>query len=144
LIASVIRGAVTAAGCAHDMVCVDAGLRIEIKLSQLNVAIRGRGTQRWAWTKVFGESGNKKYDRLVLVGVADERFRTQYRDPRVPYVFFDIPFPRVGALCVPVQSGRYKAIFLTTNPASIRSFRSKTLFSDYQTTYSELVRYGLR
>jgi len=127
----------------HDMIA-ERGNRIEVKYSGLNAPVRGRDTLRWVWTKVFGESGRKRYDRLLLVGESDLRFASSYRDSGSAFTLFDVPIARVRELAVPVQAGRYTAIFLATNPLTARSFRSQKLFAEYQITTSDLrARYGL-
>jgi hypothetical protein len=143
IVAKLVRGAMVADNASHDVVA-RRGYRIEVKYSSLNAPVRGRDTRRWVWTKVFGESGHKRYDRLLLVGLADQRFSSSYKDRRAAFVLFDVPIARVRELAVPVQGGRYAAIFLTTNPLATRSARSSRLFDEYQVTGSELrTRYGL-
>lgn len=142
LVASWVAGLRTSGNAAFD---VDAGgCRLEVKLSALGVAVRARAsspelrTLRWTWGKVFGESGRKKYDRLVLIGDADNRHMAQYRDPGSLFVVFEVPFEDVRS--VAISSG--KIIQLTTNPASARS-RASTLFGRYQLSEDELERrYG--
>ena len=143
IVAKLVRGTMVAGNAPHDVV-TKRGHRIEVKYSGLNAPVRGRDTRRWVWTKVFGESGRKKYDRLLLVGLPDQRFSSSYKDRRAAFVLFDVPIVRVRELAVPVQGGRYTAIFLTTNPLTTRSVRSSKLFGEYQVTVSELrTRYGL-
>jgi hypothetical protein len=143
IVTKLLRGTTVAGNAPYDVVA-KGGCRIEVKCSGLNTPVRGRDTRRWVWTKLFGESGRKKYDRLLLVGLPDQRFSSRYKDVGAPFVLFDIPNVRIRELAVPVQGGRYTAIFLTTNPLATRSVRSSKLFGKYQVTVSELrTRYGL-
>ena len=127
---------------AHDVLARRGRIRLEVKYSGLLVAVRGCETRRWVWTKPFGESGKKTYDRLLLIGDADPRFSPFYKDRPAAYVLFDLPITEVAQ--VSVSTGRYTAIHLTTNPLTVRSVRSKRLFGDYQVTESVLyARYGV-
>jgi hypothetical protein len=143
LIATLLGGSRSERGSSHDLTVGRRGLRIEVKYSGLNAPVRSRPTRRWVWTKPFGESGRKRYERLILVGLADERFRPYYLDHAGPFVLFDVPFKYVRPLTVDVQSGRYSAIYLTTNPLTVRS-RVRQLFDHFQVTPDDLrTRYGL-
>jgi hypothetical protein len=139
IITDLLGGTHTQPGSAHDLFVGTNGIRIEVKSSGLNTPVRGSSTRRWVWTKPFGESGNKRYDRLILLGLIDTRFRTHYLDPKAPFVLFDLPFKDVKPLTVVVQSGRYSAIYLTTNPLTARS-GTRRLFDEYQITSVDLER----
>jgi hypothetical protein len=102
--------------------------------------MRGKDTRRWAWTKIFGESGTKRFHRLILVGETDDRFRTQYKDSSAPYVLFDVPPSAAARLTNGRRPGRKSVIHLTTNPAVIRSTRASELFFKYQVTVGDLKR----
>jgi hypothetical protein len=92
----------------------------------------GTPTYRWAWAKPFGESGNKSYDRLILVGEVDGRYGYLGKDT----VIFDVPFDRVRPLTI--KCGRHLGIQLATNPLSSRVSSARPLFTHYQTTLEEL------
>ena len=143
LVAAWVNGVVTTHNASHDINIRGRTLRIEVKYAGLNNAVRGQETLRWAWSKPFGESGNKIYDQLILVGDKDARYAAHYKEPSCPYVIFDIPFKDIMLLTIQTNSGRYRSIQLTTNPLTARSSASP-LFTDYQVTMKELKRrYGL-
>jgi len=148
LVANWITGSVTTHNAAHDVETAEGLVRLEVKYSGLNVAVRsreqgGRETQRWAWSKPFGESSKKKYDRLILVGDKDPRYADQYQGIDCPYVLFDVPFPEILPLTIQTNNGQYRSIQLTTNPKTANSAAS-TLFTKYQVSLEELTkRYGL-
>lgn len=120
LVASWVNGVVTTHNAGHDVELNGTLIKLEIKYSGLNVAVlgrvAGRETLRWAWSKPFGESGNKVYDRLILVGDKDPRYVEQYKDIDCPYLLFDVPFPEIMPLSMQTNSGRYRSIQLTSNP----------------------------
>ena len=133
IIARAINGALTSHNASCDVIVPSTNLRVEVKYSGLNDAIRGRITKktyRWAWANPFGENGNKVFDRLLLVGEADTRNRDKYRDPTSPYVFFDVPFGDIMPLTITTNNGRFRSIQLTTNPLTARSAASP-LFTMY-------------
>jgi hypothetical protein len=148
LVAGWIQGVLTTHNARHDLVVAGRKLRIEVKYSGLGPARRnlqreGRETLRWAWSKPFGESGKKEYDRLILVGDVDPRYGEHYRDPACPYILFDVPFAEIMPLTIRTNGGRYRSIQLTSNPRTARSAAS-ALFAGYQVTLDELARrYGL-
>jgi hypothetical protein len=142
IVAKLVHGAMMARNAPYDVLARRGGFRLEVKYSGLLEAVRGCRTRRWVWTKLFGESGKKAYHRLILVGLADQRFSRMYKDSRAPFVLFDVPITEVAELSV--SAGKYRAIHLTTNPLTARSVRSSKLFGHYQLTASELrARYGL-
>lgn len=143
LVIELVRGKPTPLVCDHDVVIQRKGLRLEIKTSHLNVADRKRdtGTQRWSWRHVLGNSGEKKFHRLILVGDVDERFRGLYSDPKSPFVFFDISRRTAERLA---QRGVEGMIQLTSNPGRVTTTSARELFSRFQTTPRELKRrYGI-
>lgn len=148
LVASWVNGVVTTHNASHDVDLNGRVLKLEIKYARLNVARRGiqavgRETLRWAWSKPFGESGKKVYDRLILVADKDPRYVEQYKDVDCPYLLFDVPFSEIMPLTIQSNSGRYRSIQLTSNPRSAKSAGS-LLFRAYQVTLDELnQRYGL-
>lgn len=148
LVAKWTNGSVTIHNAAHDVETAVGLVRLEIKYSGLNVAVRnrelgGRETRRWAWSKPFGESSKKKYDRLILVGDKDPRYIDQYQGIDCPYVLFDVPFSEILPLTIQTNGGHYRSIQLTTNPKTAKSAAS-TLFYKYQVSLAELTKlYGL-
>ncbi|MEX2643262.1 MAG: hypothetical protein WD270_07405 [Acetobacterales bacterium] len=136
IVSELVNGIVTAYATAHDIVD-RSGRTIEVKYSRLNRPSTLAVTTRWAWAKVFGESGRKAYDFLLLVGDPDERWRSHYKDPNSPFIFFCIPREAVDALTMSSNAGRSRAIQLTTNPLKARS-RAAKLFAEYQVTRDEL------
>ena len=88
IISKIISGKMTPYAEAFDVATV-GGLRLEVKYARLNRHSKeSLNTRRWPWGKVFGESGNKNYDFLILVGEADERYREKYKSPESQYVIF--------------------------------------------------------
>lgn len=140
IVAKIVQGRRSEKGLPYDVFLNKFSIRLEVKFSELNVAVRGRNTKRWVWTKLFGESGRKRFDRLILVGNSDDRFSGLYKDPKAPFILFDVPFREVQSLSVPVQRGKYTAIFLTTNPRTVRSGTAWHLYRRYQVTARELER----
>ena len=143
LILDIVSGASSPRGSDYDILSKDGRVRLEIKYSSL-LPMRGKETRRWAWTKIFGESGTKRFHRLILVGETDDRFRTQYKDPFAPYVLFDVPPWAAARLANGRKPGRRSVIHLTTNPAVIRSIRASELFFKHQVTVRDLERRYLR
>lgn len=136
VIAKLVCGNITGYTCSHDIETVYAQTKIEVKLANLNVAVIGCGTKRWAWIRPFGETGTKKYDNLILLGETDVRFRHKYKDPDSPFVIFDIPYHEVRPL-TSKSMGRVQ-IILTTNPDTVSSARGKALYQKYQVSRKEL------
>lgn len=102
-VAELIGGALTTHNARHDVVVAKSGKLLEVKWSALRYAVPGKPTKQWAWRDLLGEDGKKKYDRLILIGPMDERYR---RPVDGPYVIFDIPFEVVESLPNP----RYLAV----------------------------------
>jgi hypothetical protein len=144
MVAEWIGGSITAHNAGHDIETTVGLVKLEVKYSALNVADRKNiGTLRWAWSKPMGESSNKKYDRLILIGDKDPRYMGQYQDIECPYVLFDVPFSEIYPLTIQTNSGRYRSIQLTTNPATSKSAASP-LYLRYQVSLADLTsRYGL-
>jgi hypothetical protein len=137
-------GILSPRGSPHDLVTKRAGIQLEVKCSSL-LTTRGQVTRRWVWTKIHGETGGKRFDRLILVGDCDPQFRHHYRDPKCPYIFFDIPFSALPGLTYGIRRGRSSVIHLTTNPKTVKAVRAQRLFREFQTTTREIERrYGLR
>ncbi|WP_374585019.1 hypothetical protein [Pseudoduganella sp.] len=144
LVATLASARFSRSGSGHDLELRGAELLIEVKYSSLLRVVDDRALRRWAWTKLFGELGNKRYDRLLLVGDADPRFAGHYADPTSPYVFFDLPYDAVVAMAGGIKRGRAGVIHLTSNPTSVRSARARALFCRFQVSADEVTyRYGL-
>src|SRR5437868_5327032 len=92
-------------------------------------------SKRWQWNKILGESGNKYYDYVILVGDADHRYRSLYTDSSSPYVLFCIPRSDVATIA---GGTRYKSILLGTNPRSLTSKKSLLIYERYQVTHKEM------
>jgi len=111
--------------------------RLEIKFAHLNIPDPGAETRRWTWRNALGNSGAKRYDRLILVGELDPRYMGDYKDPNPQYVIFDVPFSSVEFLM-----RESSTINLTTNPNGPKGEVGKRLLR-CQTTFRELrQRYG--
>jgi hypothetical protein len=139
LVALLIDGCISKDGSSYDVSSGKGLIRIEVKYSKLNVAVQLRPTKRWNWAKPFGESGDKEYDRLILIGEKDRRYFDAYLDKETPYIIFDVPYEEVPELAT--KSSRHgfpKAhITLTSNPETARS-KASPLFYKYQITGAKL------
>ncbi len=140
IIVKLIGGKPTSHTKSYDIVLDDGNL-IEVKYSKMNTPSKGSETRRWAWGKVFGEQGTKKYDYLILIGETDKRFNAQYVSKNSPYVLFVVPYSHVYPLTIKTKNTR--AIQLTTNPEIAKS-NASPLFSQYQINERELkLKFGL-
>ena len=72
----------------YDLLTHD-GQRVEVKTSKLVDA--GEGHMRWQWGKVTGQSEDKDYDRIFLIGILPP-------DAPKRYQIFDVPFDVVKEL----------------------------------------------
>ncbi len=148
IVVQLAKGLTTGHNDSIDVTSV-GGIRIEVKMANLNLAVKGRASEtlRWAWAQILGIGGNKTFDRLILLGEKDKRFLNEYLDRACPYIIFDIPFAdlipdRNGLL---MQTGRHLSIQLTTNPRTVRGIGKQLLFRQYQTTTQEIEsKYGLK
>lgn len=131
LIARIVGGELTPHTTGHDIETGSAN--IEVKYAKLSRPVRTAPTLRWQWQKIFGQTGGKNYSHLVLIGEADSRYRSGYRDPLSPYVFFLIPFEEALPLCV---KGNPLGINVVSNPHA--QGRTKILFEKYQVTANEI------
>src|SRR2546423_13713289 len=136
LISDVVNGKITTYAAAHDVKTV-SGTRLEVKRAGLSSPVKRTSTKRWQWAKIFGESGKKEFDFLILVGDADSRYQNLYRDPGSPYVIFCVPRTELFALTAPGQRKEYRAILLGSNPL-VKKPESRILFEQYQTTVAKL------
>lgn len=135
-VARLVSGLLSVRNASIDILS-GSGRKLEVKFSKLGFADLRRTikTKRWAWSKPFGESGNKRYDRLILIGLKDERF--DYLDPLSPFVIFDVPYGEIFPLTINTNRGKYRSIHLTTNPNTAKS-RASPLFKKYQITERDL------
>jgi hypothetical protein len=88
--------------------------RVEVKYSKLYW-----NDKQWRFVKTLGESGRRRFDILLLIGLADRRFLDRYH-PDATFtrlVFFAIPFSAVKAYC---YQGRYRQIDVPTDPQNHR------------------------
>jgi len=146
IVVSLLDGVLADPNADYDVSIKRKGLRLEVKFSRLNSAVRKRRnpTHRWAWAKPLGESGNKRFDRLILIGVKDRRFLQLYLGQGCPYIFFDVPYNEIAPLTIRTNAGKYRSIQLTTNPSTSRASKGMPLFNHYQVTLAELEkRYGV-
>jgi len=134
IVATTLKGTLSIGNAGHD-ISLPNGYTIEVKTSALTRPVANTTSLRWAWAKVLGSSGRKLYDYLLLIGDSDERFRTAYKDPASPYVFFLVPFNEVAALGNATKATI--GIQLVSNPAKARGV-SAPLFARYQVTLQEL------
>lgn len=143
LISNLVSGVETSFNAPFDIE-TSTGIRIEVKYSKLNLANRKQTstTKRWSWKNIFGSGGQKRYDRLILIGESDPSHYQKYLQPESPYVIFDIGFEEVMELTSSTEHCQ-RLIQLSTNPTSVRS-RAKSLFSEHQVAPEQLSqRYGL-
>lgn len=141
LISKLVDGELTVHTASSDVNLPD-GTLIEVKHSKFGASTKGyESGRRWQWQKIFGETGAKTYDYLMLVGDADPAFADKYRDPVSPFVIFCVPFSEVSQLCIKGTKGA-RGMQLLTNPDRARG-TSSALFRDYQVTTAELAtRFG--
>ena len=135
LIAKLLNGKPTSHNANHDLFIPAQNIKIEVKFSGLNTAVRkvDSKTKRWSWFNVLGGVSEKEYDYLILIGESDLRFQKYYLDNKSPYVFFLVPKDEVFPLTISTNSGRNRTIQLTSNPRKAKSTASK-LYTDFQVT----------
>jgi hypothetical protein len=132
IIADAIGGDVTLHTDSHDVES-PTGIKIEVKYSRLNKPSKKSNSLRWSWNYPMGLKLKKVYDRLILLGDADSRYREFYASPESPYVMFDLPIEDVQDL---MQAGNH--ISITTNPSNRTSGTRRILFDKYQITLADL------
>ena len=138
LISQLVNGKMTIHSAPHDIVVPD-GRKLEVKFSRLNIPMKIFSSKRWSWNHPLGMTRAKDFDRLLLIGEADPRFCSLYRDPSSPYVIFDVPYSRVAAI-----NQKYNHISITTSPTRAGTGKRTLLFREFQTTIKELERrYGI-
>lgn len=126
LAAKLTSGTTTSHVTPHDIVV--GNTLIEVKYSNLSRPNKTAPTLRWQWNKIFGQTGQKEYHFLLLIGEADERFRSIYLDSDSPYIFFLIPTVKVIDLCT---KGSPLSINLSSNPQKAKGL-SAQLFEFWQ------------
>lgn len=110
-------------------------LRLRIRFSTIKTPkANSLGARRWSWPDVLEEFA--AYDRLILMGVPDERFRNRYLDPTCGFVLFDIPFEDVDT--VSQIAGPHRNIHLITDPQTAQFAYTGRLFSTFQISEREL------
>lgn len=137
LVCELIGGKLTTHTAPHDILA-KGKIKIEVKFSNLQ---KCRNTQtRWSWAGVLGLYRGKDFDRLLLIGVGDERYTHLYKDPQSPYVIFDLSYSDVVKLIRKDNILQSSAKPDSAKPGSIRH----SLFTYYQVTTSDLKSlYGL-
>lgn len=123
LIAEAVGGIVTIHSESHDVTAA-SGTRIEVKYSRLNRPNLISASMRWSWNYPIGLKQKKNYDRLILMGDADGRYREHYADPTSPFVIFDVPMAAVRTL---IQADNH--ISITTNPVRAGKGTRRILFT---------------
>lgn len=140
LIAQLVNGKITAHAAPHDVI-VTNGTKLEVKYSRLNIPMQTSTSRRWSWAHPLGLRGGKDFDRLLLIGEADPRYRQSYKESGSPYVIFDVPYEAAVNM-----NRKDQMIQITTDPnrKDPRSDVRNQLFQCFQTTLTELKRrYGI-
>jgi len=129
LIAQMLDGRLTVHTAPSDVI-LTSGIRIEVKYSRLTTPNRKfTNSKRWNWAHPLGTYGGKAYDRLLLIGEADPRFRAYYKDPASPYVFLDLAFAVVQEI-----NRKDHMIQITTDPKRKGGGTRYLLFGKHETT----------
>ena len=142
LVAASTSGTFTPHTSPFDILGAD-GSRIEVKLAKKTAPVPAHPNHlRWQWGKVFGETGRKKYDYLLLIGEADQRYQQLYRDSSSPYVIFCLQMPDVSSLTIG-GTGAARGITISTNPTKPKG-KALRLFNEFQVTWAEVAtRFGV-
>ncbi len=135
VVADLIGGTTTPVNERYDVLTRSKRIRLEVKYSNLNLAVKTSTAKRWTWAHILGFDRAKKFDGLILVGDADLRFRHAYRDSESPFIFFDVPYDELSA----VVRHTSQIIQLTTNPQTVRTDVARALFRRFQLTRDELI-----
>jgi len=133
-IAQLLGGNLTNGSAPFDLQ-LPTGMQFEIKFANLNEAVKNKSTRRWNWRHILGSDRGKHFDRLLLFGPTDLRYRQYYSDPDAPYVMFDVPFDKI-----PPLMKCDNLIWISTNPLRARTAAARALFSHYQITSTQLVK----
>jgi hypothetical protein len=129
IVANAVHGQQTSYASIFDV--EKNGVKIEVKRSGLNYT--GCSSGRWTWYKIFGESGKKHYDYLVLIGQKENRWRSFYRDEVSMFAYFCVPWKEITSIAS--QKGM---IQISSNPNDARKYYCGRLFADFQTRYRDL------
>lgn len=134
VVAKLIGGTMTAVNERFDVLTQSTRVRLEVKYSKLNIARAGVITQRWTWAHLLGYDRSKSFDSLILLGVADSRYKHLYRDTASPFVLFDVPFRSLSK----IVRGTSQRVQISTNPLKAHTDVAKALFGRFQVTRHEL------
>jgi hypothetical protein len=137
LISGFIGGSRTVHTASVDII-MDDGRKIEVKFAKLSYpAPRSPSNpSRWQWGKIFGEKNKKDFDYIILVGDADPRFATEYKDPAAPFVIFFLNYEQAMEMVTAHTAGA-KGILLGTNPLATAQ-KARRFFDVFQVTAEEL------
>lgn len=129
-----LGGEFSSHNAAHDLVV--GKKRFEIKASNWSSVDNKKplSSTRWIWHRILGNTGQKIYDRLILLGKVDARHSAKYLDLDSPYVIFDIPIERAKSF---LSNTTPPFINVTTNPDSQRTSKGKLLW-EFQITSEDL------
>jgi hypothetical protein len=120
------RGKSTSTHSRHDL---EVGkCLIEIKGSGCHSNGNSTSHQKWVWHKLRGSGGKKRYHLLVLVGIADPKYQSQYKHQDCGYVIFAIPHQGVNSFRAAAKGGTQS---LGTDPHSVYSEQRQKLW-EYQ------------
>jgi hypothetical protein len=122
-------------GSAFDLLAKN-NIRIEVKFSKISQRSYLHHQKRWAWGKIFGQSGQKDFDFILLVGEKDMRFADVYRDSEGVFVIFCIPKIDITEKHIYASKGT-AFIQLNTNPSD---GKYRQYFRKYEMTVSEIER----
>jgi len=134
-----IGGTRTRGSAPYDLEAPD-GTTIEVKFSNLNKAMPNSGMRRWVWARVLGRNNAKIFDRLILLGPHDPRFREQMRDPVSKWVIFDVPYDEVLSL-----AEKDGMIWVGTHATKFgKRLTHRRLMCEYQVSQNEIkARYSV-
>lgn len=114
-------------------------LTLEVKFSKLGPQSHCPSSRRWTWGPFRGADGKKSYDRLILVGEPDLRYKERYKDQSVhaQYVLFDIPAKRASEISYS-GGGRH----LNSNPDGVQKWKHicHELYNQWQVSEADLLK----
>jgi len=135
VVAELIGGSTTPVNERFDVLTPSKQVRLEVKYSNLNLAVAGERTKRWTWANILGFDRAKVFESLILVGDADTRYHHLYRDRETPFIFFDVPYVDLSD----VVRFSPQLIQINTNPRTARTDVAKALYGRFQITRDELI-----
>lgn len=136
LVTNITSGQQTIHTCAHDIELKN-GQKIEVKTANLSVPNKSSpGGKRWQWEKILGQSGNKYFDYLILLGEVDTRYSDDYQFSPWGYVVFLVPFESIGILTTNGVGGG-KAIRLGSNPKRATG-KGSVLYEKFQIDVNQI------